>query len=119
MRPVTRIAFALALLLLPAASRADVVIKLGTLAPNGSTWHTLLKEMGQKWSQASGGQVTLRIYPGGVVGNEGDMVKKMRIGQLQGSALTVVGLQEIAPEPQALDAPMLVDSFATLDYVME
>ena len=80
--------FALCCFALPA--RADVVIKLGTLAPNGSTWHTLLKEMGQKWEAASGGKVKLRIYPGGVLGNEGDMVKKMRIGQLQASALTVV-----------------------------
>src|SRR3569623_917612 len=76
-----------ALVFAAAPARADVVIKLGTLAPNGSPWHTLLKEMGQKWEQASGGKVKLRIYPGGVLGNEGDMVKKMRIGQLQAAAL--------------------------------
>jgi TRAP-type C4-dicarboxylate transport system substrate-binding protein len=106
-------------LLRPPAARADeVVIKLGTLAPSGSTWHTLLKEMGQRWSQLSGGKVKLRIYPGGIVGNEGDMVKKMRVGQLQAAALTTVGLHEITPEPQAIDAPMLVDSWPTLDYVI-
>jgi TRAP-type C4-dicarboxylate transport system substrate-binding protein len=107
------------LLLAAAPARADVVIKLGTLAPNGSTWHTLLKEMGQKWEQASGGKVKLRIYPGGVLGNEGDMVKKMRIGQLQASALTTIGLHDIAPEAQAVDVPMMIDSWATLDYVMD
>jgi TRAP-type C4-dicarboxylate transport system substrate-binding protein len=103
----------------PSPAQADVVIKLGTLAPNGSPWHTLLKEMGQKWEQASGGKVKLRIYPGGVLGNEGDMVKKMRIGQLQAAALTSIGLHEISPDPQAVDVPMMVDSWATLDYVME
>ena len=77
----------------------EVRIKLGTLAPNGSTWHTLLKEMGQKWSEASNGQVKLIIYPGGVQGNEGDMVKKTRIGQLQAVALTTIGLHDITPEP--------------------
>jgi TRAP-type transport system periplasmic protein len=102
----------------PATARADVVVKLGTLAPNGSTWHTLLKEMGQKWEQASGGKVKLRIYPGGVLGNESDMVKKMRIGQLQAAALTTLGLHDIAPDAQAVDVPGLVDSWATLDYVM-
>ncbi len=107
------------MLLVALPARADIVIKLGTMAPNGSTWHTLLKEMGQKWQEASGGQVKLRIYPGGVVGNEGDMVKKMRIGQLQGAALTTVGMHEITPEPQTVDMPMLIDSWATLDYVME
>jgi TRAP-type C4-dicarboxylate transport system substrate-binding protein len=99
------------------AAADEVVIKIGTLAPTGSTWHTLLKEMGQKWKEASGGKVTLRIYPGGVVGNEGDMVKKMRIGQLQAAALTTIGLHDLSPEPQAIDVPMMVDSFETLDYV--
>src|SRR5689334_10147091 len=95
------IAFALALAMVSSPARAEERVKLGTLAPNGSTWHTPLKEMGQKWAEASGGKVRLVIYPGGVVGNEGDMIKKMRIGQLQAAALTTVGLHEIAPEPQA------------------
>src|ERR1700759_5270648 len=112
--------FAIALLLLlPSLAQADVVIKLGTLAPNGSTWHTLLKEMGQKWEQASGGKVKLRIYPGGVLGNEGDIVKKVRIGQIQAAALTTVGLHDIAAEAQAVDVPMMIDSWPTLDYVMD
>ena len=110
--------FLLALSLFAAPAQADVVIKLGTLAPNGSTWHTLLKEMGQKWEQASGGKVKLRIYPGGVLGNESDMVKKMRIGQLQAAALTTIGLHDIAADAQAVDVPGIVDSWATLDYVM-
>lgn len=116
-----KLAFILAAFVLAAApaARADVVIKLGTLAPNGSTWHTLLKEMGQKWEQASGGKVKLRIYPGGVLGNEGDMIKKMRIGQLQAAALTTIGLHDIAPDAQAVDVPMMIDSWATLDYVMD
>ncbi|HEX4459599.1 MAG TPA: TRAP transporter substrate-binding protein DctP, partial [Polyangia bacterium] len=103
----------------PSPAQADVVIKLGTLAPNGSPWHTLLKEMGQKWEQASGGKVKLRIYPGGVLGNEGDMVKKIRIGQLQAAALTTVGMHDISADAQAVDVPMMIDSWKTLDYVME
>jgi TRAP-type transport system periplasmic protein len=111
--------FLLALSLFAAPAQADVVIKLGTLAPNGSTWHTLLKEMGQKWEQASGGKVKLRIYPGGVLGNESDMVKKMRIGQLQAAALTTIGLHDIDADAQAIDVPMMIDSWPTLDYVMD
>src|SRR6476660_570164 len=110
---------ALLFLLAAPASAQEVRIKLGTLAPSGSTWHTLLKEMGQKWSEASGGKVKLVIYPGGVLGNEGDMVKKMRIGQLQAAALTTIGLHEISLDAQSVDGPMIVDSWETLDYVME
>src|SRR3954451_23559030 len=100
---------AAAVLLFTSVVHADEKIKLGTLAPSGSTWHTLLKEMGQKWSEASGGKVKLIIYPGGVVGNEGDMVKKTRIGQLQAAAPTTIGLHEITPEPQAVDVPTMID----------
>jgi TRAP-type transport system periplasmic protein len=102
----------------PRAAHADpVVIKLGTLAPKGSTWETLLKQMGQEWARISNGQVTLKIYAGGTLGNEGDMVKKMRVGQLQAAALTSIGLHDIAPDPQALDVPMLIESPEMLDYV--
>ncbi len=101
-------------------AQADpVLIKLGTLAPKGSTWETLLKQMGQEWSKISNGQVTLRIYAGGTLGNEGDMVKKMRIGQLQGAALTSIGLHDVSPDPQALDVPMMIEDAAQLDYVRE
>ncbi|HZS42096.1 MAG TPA: TRAP transporter substrate-binding protein DctP [Polyangia bacterium] len=119
MRTHRLLALALALPLVAASASAEEKIKLGTLAPNGSPWHTLLKEMGQKWSDASGGKVKLIIYPGGVVGNEGDMVKKMRIGQMQAAALTTIGLHDIAQEPQALDVPMMIDTAQTLDFVLE
>jgi TRAP-type C4-dicarboxylate transport system substrate-binding protein len=110
----------LAIVLLVAASPAHAErIKLGTMAPKGSTWEAMLKEMGQKWSEASGGRVKLVIYPAGVLGGEGDMVTKMRIGQLQAAALTTIGLHEIAAEPQAVDAPLMIDSWKTLDYVMQ
>jgi TRAP-type C4-dicarboxylate transport system substrate-binding protein len=119
MKSIARISAVAAALLFSVAAHADVIIKLGTLAPNGSPWHTLLKEMGQKWEAASGGKVKLRVYPGGVLGNEGDMIKKMRIGQLQAAAVTTIGLHDISPDPQAVDIPMVVDSWATLDYVMD
>ena len=101
------------------AAAEEVVIKIGTLAPVGSTWHTLMKEMAQKWQDVSGGQVKMRIYPGGVLGNEGEQVKKMRINQLQAAALTTIGLHEISPDPQGVDLPGMVDSWKTLDYVMQ
>lgn len=101
----------------PAAAE-EIVIKIGTLAPTGSTWHTLMKEMAQKWKEASNGQVTMRIFAGGTLGNEGEQVKKMRINQLQAAALTTVGLHEISPDPQGIDVPGFIDSWKTLDYVL-
>ncbi|HQR29801.1 MAG TPA: TRAP transporter substrate-binding protein DctP [Anaeromyxobacteraceae bacterium] len=102
----------------PALAQQQVQIKLGTLAPNGSTWHEILKEMAERWSQASNGTVKLRIYPGGTQGNEGEMIRKMAVGQLQGAAVTTTGLHDIAPEPQALGVPLMFDSAAELQKAL-
>src|SRR5947209_14377770 len=93
-----------------AATAAPVRIKLGTLAPQGSTWHQILVEMGQKFAQESGGQVELKIYAGGTQGSEGEMIRKISIGQLQAAAITAVGMHGITPEPQADDVPFGIDS---------
>jgi TRAP-type C4-dicarboxylate transport system substrate-binding protein len=112
----TKLALAALALALATGARAQVVtLKLGTLAPQGSTWYDLLKEMAQRWEQASGGQVKLRIYAGGAQGSEGDMVRKMGIGQLQAASISNVGMHDVIPEPQALSVPFLFDSEAQMD----
>jgi TRAP-type C4-dicarboxylate transport system substrate-binding protein len=100
------------------AAHASVTIKLATIAPEGSTWHKALTDLAAKWKEASGGQVTLKIYPGGTQGDEGDMVRKMRVGQLSAAAISAVGLHDITPEPQALATPLLIRSYDELDYVL-
>ena len=100
-------------------ARAETTIKLATVAPDGSSFHTTMKKIAEQWSTASNGQVKLKIFAGGVQGDEGDVVKKMRIGQLQGAAITAIGLKDVAPEPTAVCAPLMVTSYPELDYVME
>jgi len=108
---VTKTILAAALLVAtPALADPQVQIKLGTLAPSGSSWHELLKEMSEKWLSVSGGTVKLRIYPGGTQGSEGEMIRKMAVGQLQGAAITSVGLHDIVPEPQAVTVPLMFDT---------
>ena len=101
------------------AARAQVVIKLGTLAPQGSTWHELLKEMAQRWEQVSNGQVKLRIYAGGAQGSEGDMVRKLGIGQLQAAAISNVGMHDVIPEPQGLSVPFMFRDEAQMECAFD
>jgi TRAP-type C4-dicarboxylate transport system substrate-binding protein len=114
-----KIALAALLACLAAPAAAQVTIKLGTLAPQGSTWHELLKELGQRWEQASGGKVKLRVYAGGVQGSEGDMVRKMGINQLQAAAITNIGMHDVISEPQALAVPFLFADGAEMDCAFE
>jgi TRAP-type C4-dicarboxylate transport system substrate-binding protein len=112
---VKKLAVAALAALLCSAAQAQVTIKLGTLAPAGSTWHEILKELGQRWEQASGGQVKLKVYAGGTQGSEGDMVRKMGIGQLQAASISNIGMHDILPEPQMLSLPMFFTDEAEVE----
>ncbi len=106
----------------PAAAQAikPVSVKLGTLAPSGSSYHTVLVEMGQKWRDATGGAVKMTIYPDGTQGGESDMVRMMRAGVLTAGMLTVVGLSDIDPSVGGLSfLPLTFRSWEEFDYVLE
>ncbi|MBI5015506.1 MAG: TRAP transporter substrate-binding protein DctP [Deltaproteobacteria bacterium] len=102
------------------AARAEpLLVKMATLAPEGSAWHLILKEMGEKWKAASGGRVTLRLYPGGVAGDDDDVVRKIRLGTLNGASLGSSGLADIDRSVLALQVAMMYQSFPEFDYVLE
>jgi TRAP-type transport system periplasmic protein len=108
----------LALSLAPALSSA-LTIKLGSLAPTGSPWELGLKRIAAEWERISGGTVTVKIYPGGVAGDEPDMVRKIRIGTLNAALMTVSGLQGIYKGVKTLSYPLLLRSDDELAYVLD
>ena len=95
----------------------QTVIKLATLAPDGSEWYYMLVDLGQQWESATDGRVKLRIYPGGVIGDERDMIRKMRIGQIHGAAITAEGLSELNPDFYIFFVPLLFENYDEVDYV--
>jgi TRAP-type C4-dicarboxylate transport system substrate-binding protein len=93
-------------------------IRLATLAPSGTSLDVLLKKMGEQWRRAPQGGAELIVYPGGTMGTEQEMVRRMRIGQLQAGLLTSDGLAMIDPSVRALEQiPLMYRSAAELDYV--
>ncbi len=102
-----------------AAPAAAVTVKLASLAPDGSVWDLAIEEMGADWADATDGRVRLRVYPGGVAGDEHDVVRKMRIGQLQAAALTVGGLIDIDDAFRVFSIPMFFDSYEELYFVLD
>ena len=95
------------------------IVKVGSLAPEGTPWHLMIQDIGEEWARISNGRVALRIYPGGVLGDEPDMLKKMRIGQIQALGVTTVGLSRIDPSIQCLQLPMQFDTYEELDFVRD
>jgi TRAP-type C4-dicarboxylate transport system substrate-binding protein len=101
-----------------AEARARELIKLGTLAPEGSPWHEALREIGERWAALSGGEIEVRIYAGGVSGDEDDTIRKMRVGQLQAAALSSGGLSDLVPDFRAYLLPMVFANYEELDHVL-
>jgi len=109
---------ALILQLVHPAAAATVKVRLGTLAPKGSSYTKHLQTMGDQWRQAPGGGVQLTIYPDGTMGSEADMVRRMRLGQLQAALVTTTGITEIEPGAAGLQfLPKAFRSLEEVDYI--
>jgi TRAP-type C4-dicarboxylate transport system substrate-binding protein len=109
------------LFLIPPANGVEksVVIKLGTLAPEGSSWMKTFNTLNTEVSKKTENKVQFRIYPGGVLGDEMDMLRKLKIGQIQGVALTSAGLSTLFKEMDVLQIPFLFQSYEEVDTVLK
>jgi len=93
-------------------------IKIATLVPDGSIWDRALKEMGDQWQKDTDGKVSLRIYAGGVAGDETDMARKLKIGQIQGGLFTASGLGQIEPAFRIFEIPLLFEDDEEASHVV-
>jgi len=107
--------------LLPLASfAADAQLKIGSLVPKNSLYHRELMQVGEAWKKSQTGSPKFNVFTDGSQGGEAEMVRRMRIGQLQAALLSVVGLREIEPSIAALqNLPLAFRSWEELDYVRE
>lgn len=118
---VCRIAFLACLLTIvatPVGAQEKVLIRMGTLAPQGSPWHDVLLQIREDWRKISGGSVDMRIYSG-VLGDESEMILKMRVNQLQAVAISGAALPRIDSGIACLQVPLMIESYEELDYVVE
>jgi len=101
-------------------AQGPVRVKIGMVAPKGSIYHRVVQEIGEDWREEQAGKLKFTVYTDSRQGSEADMVRRMRVGQLNGAMLTVVGLSEIDDSVAALQKmPMMFRSWAELDYVRE
>lgn len=90
----------------------SVTVKLATFAPANSAWHKALLDMGDAWTKATGGRVTLRVYPGGTLGTEPSTVKMMSpaVGELQAALLLPPGLARIDDAVDVFGMPFFLEN---------
>ena len=98
-----------------AASAVD--LKLASVAPDGSHWMQQMRAGAEEIKTRTGGRVVLKFYPGGVMGNDSQVLRKIRVNQLQGGAFSAGGLAERYPGLNIYGIPLLFRSIAEVDAV--
>jgi TRAP-type C4-dicarboxylate transport system substrate-binding protein len=112
--------FLIALFLIASSAAAqEYIIKFATLAPEGSTWMNVMHEFDQAVRTESSGMLGFKIYSGGVQGDEIQVLRKIKLGQLHGAGITGVGITSIAPAARIFDSPFLFKSYSEVDYIAD
>jgi TRAP-type C4-dicarboxylate transport system substrate-binding protein len=103
-----------------ATARADnVELRIATLAPDNSSWTETLDKAAAEVKDKTSGRVSLKYFKGGSQGDERDYIRKIKLGQLDGAAVTAIGLAMIDESIRVLELPMMFDSVDELDYVAD
>jgi TRAP-type transport system periplasmic protein len=97
----------------------EYTIKFATLAPSGTTWMNLLEEWDRDLRARSNGRIEFKFYPGGVQGDEPDVLKKMRFNQLQGGAFTGYGIGRMYSPARVLELPFLFNNTDEIDFIRQ
>lgn len=93
------------------------VLKLATIAPEGSEWMVEMRAGAKEIKQRTDGRVLLKFYGGGVMGNDKKVLRKIRIGQLHGGSFVASGVAERYPDINLYGLPLLFESLEEVDYV--
>lgn len=102
---------------LPSLAVSAVTIKIATVSPDGATWMVKMREGARQIKKRTDGRVRFKFYPGGVMGNDASVLRKIRIGQLHGGAVTGGSMNKIAPDTELYQLPFLFNSQDEVDYV--
>jgi TRAP-type transport system periplasmic protein len=93
--------------------------KIGTLSPEGSVWMEAMREGADLVAKKTENRVRFKFYPGGVMGSDQAVLRKIRIGQLHGGAVVAGSLSHIYPDLMIYGLPFLFNSLKEVDYVRE
>jgi TRAP-type C4-dicarboxylate transport system substrate-binding protein len=101
------------------SAEKSVVIKLATLAPEGSSWTKSFNALNKEVMEKTNNQVQFKVYGGGVLGDEVDMLRKMKIGQIQAAALSSGTLALLYKEFDVLQIPFLFQKYGEVDFILK
>jgi TRAP-type C4-dicarboxylate transport system substrate-binding protein len=94
-----------------------VTLKIATASPDGTIWMEKMRQAADEIKRRTAGRVTFRFYPGGIMGNDASVMRKININQLQGGIIPGGGLKNIYPDSQIYSLPLIFRSYDEVDYV--
>jgi TRAP-type C4-dicarboxylate transport system substrate-binding protein len=94
-----------------------IQIKIATISPEGSIWMEKMHEGAEELARRTDNRIEIKFYPGGVMGDDKAVLRKIRIGQLQGGAFVSGSLSQFYPDNQIYSLPLFFRSFKEIDYV--
>lgn len=109
----------LALTLAPFSAAHAATLKIATISPDGTAWMTRMRAGAAEIEHRTHGRVQLKFYPGGIMGNDQSVLRKIHVGQLQGGAVVAGSLAEVYPDSQVYGFPMLFRSLEEADHVRQ
>ncbi len=101
----------------PLQAAPKYLFKVASLAPTGSVWIEQFENFAKEVDEKTGGEVGFRVYPGGVMGDDQAMFRKMRVGQLHGGGFTMTGIATVVPDFRVMAIPFLLESYEEVDFV--
>jgi TRAP-type C4-dicarboxylate transport system substrate-binding protein len=107
-----------AVLCLPAVASARK-LKVATIVPEGSSWMQGMRQAAREIDERTEGRVQFKFYPGGVMGSDETVLRKIRAGQLQGGAFTSGALARLYPDIDLYGIPLQFRSYEEVDYVRQ
>jgi TRAP-type C4-dicarboxylate transport system substrate-binding protein len=101
------------------ASAPARTLKIATVVPEGSAWVKEMRKVGKQIEQKTQKRVRFKFYPGGIMGNDKTVLRKIRAGQLQGGAFSSGALGEAYPDIELYGLPLMFRDYDEVDYVRE
>lgn len=119
LHPLVRVPCLFVFCLMPLLAQAETTLKISTIVPAGTPFMQELRKADEAIRERTDGRVTLKLFPGGVMGSDQSVLRKMRIGQLHGAVITAGGIQQIHPDAQVYSLPFTFRGHEEIEYVRE
>jgi len=102
----------------PLFAQRKITVKMASPVPENTPWGRILNQLAADWKRITNGEVEMIIYHNGVIGGEKEVVRNLRVNQIQAAVLSTYGLYEISPEIMTLSCPFLIRDDDELDLVL-